>query len=53
MALCKFFSGTLDVFYLNEVKKYFFVNKRKTFLIKYVIFIVFYISTCKTIALDK
>ena len=44
-----FFSGTLDIFYLNEIKKYFFVNKTKTFLMKYVIFIVLYISICKTI----
>ena len=39
------------LFYLNEVKKYFFVNKIKTFLMKYIIFIVFYTFVCKTIGI--
>ena len=51
LALWTFFSGTLDIFYLNEVKKYFFVNKTNTFLMKYIIFIVFYTSVCKTIGI--
>ena len=44
-------SGALDVFYLNEVKKYFFVSKTNTFLIKYLTFIVFSTFVCKTIGI--